>query len=93
MGEINKIKGNKKNSDKLANRLFMTSITFDVWAVDHKEAVCRLADYLEWVLTYGKPNYEDIPFKKPIPRLTWEATELDPKCTSTTLDNGKDIKL
>jgi hypothetical protein len=93
VGQINRIKGNKKKSDKNAERVFMTTITFDVWASSHTEAVCRMADYLEWALTYGKPNYNDSPFKNPIPRLTYEATELNPKKTYETLDNGEDVKL
>lgn len=86
MGEINKIKGNKPKRGQ--NRLFMVSIHFDIYAGDHKEAVYMLEDYLEWCLTCGLPTGKEKSFKKPVPRLKFEASELDKKNTTNVLDNG-----
>ncbi len=91
MGQINKIKKDKKG--KLENRLFMVSITFDVWGDSHLHATAKLADYLEWALTHGKPSCGMSDYKKPIPKLVFEATECDPKHTWSTKDDGLDIKI
>lgn len=86
MGTINLIKGDKKN--KVFNRKFMVSLTFDIWASDHKEATLKLADYLECVLTdkFDKKKFSN--FKRPFPAIVVEATELDIRNTCHTLDNG-----
>ena len=79
MGKINSIKGNKKS--KSTPRLFMVSVTADIWAKDQKEACDKLAAATNRI---GQT-------------LWYEATELVPtpidKDYYACMDNGKNIKL
>jgi hypothetical protein len=78
MGQINKIKNDKKT--KWDCKKFMVSVTFDVWAHDNKAAAYRLADYLEEALKLdGK--------KKKYPRIYFEASGI----MGSSLDDGDDV--
>ena len=92
MGQVNIIRGDKRSKD--APRKFMVSLTFDIWAGDHEEACWKLTDYLEWALTDGKAGFNEHSFKKPIPAIHVEATELAYKeSPHACLDSGKEFKI